>query len=919
MKTEKSKRQRKITTWLNLPVLTLMTLCFVAGHTAWANPKGAQVVNGAVSINTQGNVLTVTNSPNAIINWQSFSIHANETTRFIQQGATSAVLNRITGQDPSMILGALQSNGRVFLLNPNGILFGQGSHIDVNGLVASTLHLSNSDFLAGNYHFTAGSSAGSIQNQGTITTPGGGQVYLIAPDIENTGIINAPQGNVLLAAGHSVQLVDSSDPEIAVVFSAPADKAVNLGQILAAGGSIGIYAGLIRQCGIVNADSAVIGENGQITFKATQKITLDEGSLTSASGVSGGNITLQSATGSTVVSGTVQTKGSHGKGGTVQVLGNEVGMNGNALIDVSGRTGGGTALIGGDYQGRNSAIQNAEATYVEPNAIIKADALVSGNGGKVIVWSDGDTSFAGTITARGGSFSGDGGFVETSGHKLTISGTAFVDTGAKQGQTGSWLLDPTDLTIATGGGDITGATLSNNLATTDVTILNSSGAGGIDGDIFVNDTVSWTSSHTLTLNAYRNIEINNTITGGGNLVLRADSTGTGAGTVTFAGYGAVTLTGGAASVYYNPSGGYASPTVYSGNFTLNGGATLTAYMLVNNINDLQAINNNLSGTYALGKDIDAVATTTWNSGRGFIPIGRADTGDAINAIPLTFDGNGHTISNLFINRPSQQYIGLFGGNGSPTIRYLWLENVNVTGGFQTAGAIAHTDGVTSYSYVTGTVHGTSITVGGLIALNAGQIDNCYSTAAVTGGSWVGGLVGANWGTSAGIANSYSTGTVTGSGSYIGGLIGGLSTGAPASLVTNSFWDTESSGRSLSGAGTGLTTAAMKQQASFGSWDFTTTWAITENVTYPYLLFKTTAATEVTETATIPGAVENSLYVALNTSVSGVTGETSGSGDISGNNTTSGGGYSPSGLYKEKDKDKDGRNRGTKSQTLPYCN
>ena len=348
------------------------------------------------------------------------------------------------------------------------------------------------------------------------------------------------------------------------------------------------------------------------------------------------------------------------------------------------------------------------------------------------------------ITARGGSITGNGGIVETSGHKLSIGGAARVNTGADHGQTGSWLLDPTDFTIAATGGDITGTTLSDNLATTDVTILNSSGAGGVDGDIFVNDTVSWTSSHTLTLNAYRNIEINNTITGGGNLVLRADSTGTGAGTVTFAGYGAVTLTGGAASVYYNPSGGYASPTDYSGNFALSGGATLTTYMLVNNINDLQAINNNLSGTYALGKDIDAGATATWNSGRGFIPIGRADTGDTIDAIPLTFDGNGHTISNLFINRPSQQYIGLFGGNGSPTIRYLWLENVNVTGGFQTAGAIAHTDGITSYSYVTGTVHGTSMTVGGLIALNAGQIDNCYSTAAVTsGGSWVGGLVGAN--------------------------------------------------------------------------------------------------------------------------------------------------------------------------------
>jgi filamentous hemagglutinin family protein len=126
---------------------------------AQAAPTLPQVVNGQASFNQQGNVFSITNTPGTIINWQSFNIGAGEITRFIQQSSDSAVLNRIVGQDPTKILGALQSNGKVFLINPNGILFGQGSRVDVNGLVASTLNLSDADFLAGKKNFQAGVTA----------------------------------------------------------------------------------------------------------------------------------------------------------------------------------------------------------------------------------------------------------------------------------------------------------------------------------------------------------------------------------------------------------------------------------------------------------------------------------------------------------------------------------------------------------------------------------------------------------------------------------------------------------------------------------------------------------------------------------------------------------------------------------------
>ena len=207
---------------------------------ALSNPLGAQIVNGQVGIVSAGNQLTVTNTPGAIINWQSFSIGAAETTRFIQQGPHSSVLNRVVGQDPSHILGGLQSNGRVFVINPNGILFGAGAQVDVNGLLASSLKLGNEDFLAGKLNFNASTASGDVRNLGTIVTPSGGQVYLIAPNVTNSGLITSPQGDVLLAAGQSVKLANASDPGIRVVVSATGDQALNIGTVVAQGGKVGI-------------------------------------------------------------------------------------------------------------------------------------------------------------------------------------------------------------------------------------------------------------------------------------------------------------------------------------------------------------------------------------------------------------------------------------------------------------------------------------------------------------------------------------------------------------------------------------------------------------------------------------------------------------------------------------------------------
>ncbi|MBU1711861.1 MAG: filamentous hemagglutinin N-terminal domain-containing protein [Proteobacteria bacterium] len=806
-------------------LISIITLVFFSASTVFALPAGQQTVNGQATFSTQGNNLTITNSPNSIINWQSFSIASNEAVRFIQQSGSSAVLNRVIGQDPSRILGLLQSNGRVFLINPNGILFGQGSRVDVNGLVVSTLNISNQDFLAGKYNFAAGSAAGSIQNQGIITTPAGGKVYLIAPDVENSGIINSPKGEVILAAGHSVQLVDSMDPEISVVVSAPENKAVNLGEIIASSGKVGIYGGLIQQKGHVNADSAVVGENGRIFFMASKDVTLDAGSVTSANGSQGGQIKIESESGNAQVSGMVTATGNEGKGGDIQILGNQVNLTGNAQINASGNDGGGTVIVGGDYQGMNPSIQNAEETYVGKDAVIKADATETGDGGKVVLWADNKTEFYGAISARGGVSGGDGGNAEVSG-KRTLAYHGLTDLRAPLGKTGTLLLDPTDFTIAEVGGDMSGGDLGSQLDSANITIQTDS-AGAAAGDITVDDHVTWGTSNTLTLSAHNNITANYNITNnaGGSLFLRSDSDGSGAGNVFL--IGSVTLTGGGtASIFYNPPAGYGTPTDYSGSFT---GVTPTAYMLVNNVNNLQAINTNLTGNYALGKDIDATATSGWNSGAGFVPLGdnSLTVGASFSGI---FQGLGHIVTGLYINRPATQYVGPFGGTIGGWIMNVGFENVNITGGFQTGGLVAHTGSNVVSCYTTGSVTSGSNNVGGLVGLSAGSIINSYSTATVNGNTWVGGLAGTLY-TGGSITNSYSSGAVSGT-SSVGGLVGYNYGVGP---IVSSYWDTQTSGRATSDGGTGRTTAQMKQQATFTGWDFVNIWGITESVTYPLII------------------------------------------------------------------------------------
>src|SRR4051812_2057203 len=337
-----------------------------SGSAAFANPTGGTVAAGSASFATSGNTLSVTNTPGAIINWQQFSIQKDEVTRFIQQSAVSTVLNRVTTQNPSVILGTLSSNGRVFLINPNGIAFGQGAMINVAGLAASTLNISDADFSAGRMRFVGTGAEGKLTNAGTIRTRRGGHVYLVAPNVENqaSGVITSPKGEVVIAAGKTVELVNAFSPEVRVQYTAPANEAVNAGKIVAASGNIGVYGTLIKNSGVVSASAASIGDGGRIVFKAVKDVTLEATSRIEANGAKGGSVTVQSDTGTLLAQGVVEAKGAERNGGKIQMLAQQVALLGNAKLDASGAMGGGTVLIGGDFQGKNPDIQNAQRTYV---------------------------------------------------------------------------------------------------------------------------------------------------------------------------------------------------------------------------------------------------------------------------------------------------------------------------------------------------------------------------------------------------------------------------------------------------------------------------------------------------------------------------------------------------------------------------
>jgi len=184
-------------------LFTILSFLFMPQY-GYSLPQGADIVAGSAEISTKDDTMEVNvTTEKMIANWQSFSIAQPEAVHFYQPSSSSVALNRVVGADPSSILGTLTATGKLFLINPNGILFGPNSYVDTAGLVASTLNISNEDFLAGRYTFYG--QGGSVVNQGYISAPGG-YVALLGSSVENSGVIEASLGSVALASGRAITL-----------------------------------------------------------------------------------------------------------------------------------------------------------------------------------------------------------------------------------------------------------------------------------------------------------------------------------------------------------------------------------------------------------------------------------------------------------------------------------------------------------------------------------------------------------------------------------------------------------------------------------------------------------------------------------------------------------------------------------------
>lgn len=433
-------------------------------------PQGGTVVGGDAAISSPDPAtLTVDQgSDRAIINWSSFNIGDGFAVVFRQPDAGAVTLNRVTGGDPSSIMGSLTANGTVMLVNPDGILFGEHAQVDVGALVASTHDLLDANFMAGHYTFDqSGNPDASIVNLGTITASEGGYAALVAPGVRNEGIITARLGKVGLSSANRFTLDLYGDDLIKLAVD---DEILSEVIDLSTGQPLRTH---VDNQGTLSAEGGTVAMTGVTARRVVGQVINNDGVLEANSiGLKNGKIVLSAQTAETKVpqapdqkvrvSGEIIAAGDDPGEyeGKVLITG-ELLRLAHANIDASGASGGGTVLVGGDYLGgkapdelvallgierETSAMPTASTLYVDAESSIDVSGLVNGNGGKAVFWSDNSTYFAGTTQARGGRASGAGGFIEISGQEhLAFNGK--VDSSSPLGSAGTVLFDPDIINI----------------------------------------------------------------------------------------------------------------------------------------------------------------------------------------------------------------------------------------------------------------------------------------------------------------------------------------------------------------------------------------------------------------------------------------------------------------------------------------
>lgn len=530
-----NKFQKK--NWMNGCLLNSVLLAAMFPLLAFSAPQGGEIVSGSGNIQTPDSHITVVNqqSQTLSINWQSLNLSADELLRFEQPNSNAAALNYILDQRPSEILGRIDANGRVYLMNPNGIIFGESARINVGALVAGSLQV-DFDSLTENGEFSFTTGAGLVENNGKIIAADGGSVALVGQTVRNNGQITARLGRIHLLSADSVTL--SFDRDGLIQFSVQRETLEN---------SLAAQAA-VQNAGTLQADGGYVVLEARAANNIYNDVVNNEG-LIQANRISntGGVIRLEGWGGNVIHSGDIVAIGSNNvTGGNVTILGDRVGVFGNATINASGEAGGGNIAIGGFRKGAGEHV--AEFTQVAAGTDIRADALNTGQGGEIILWADDTTWANGTISATGGTISGDGGFVEISGKQGLVL-NADVDLSATNGMFGTLLLDPTDITIYD---QATNPELNDGLLPdlSDGTV----GAGTFDiGELALEGLAA---SSILVLEATNNIIINDladnvlafAIDGSGSITMTADTDNTGGGSFSMNTGDTISTQGGALSI-----------------------------------------------------------------------------------------------------------------------------------------------------------------------------------------------------------------------------------------------------------------------------------------------------------------------------------------------------------------------------------
>ncbi|MGK7928386.1 MAG: CHAT domain-containing protein [Spirulina sp.] len=538
---------------------------------------------------------------NLFHSFEKFGLTSGQVAEFLSNPQIQNILSRIVGGNPSIINGLIEVTGgtsNLYLLNPAGIVFGAGASLNVPGdftaTTATGIGFSGQDwfniFGSNNYPELNGEPArfafdlepsGTIINAGNLTLNPEQNLTLLAGTIINTGTLATASGNILISAvpGSSTLRISQPGKLLSLEFDPPRDSQGNILPFQA-----------IDLPELLTGNETGLSVNGDGTVEFN-----DSGTV------------VPFSSGTAISTGIIDSSGTIGQGGTVHLLGDKVALLDNALIDVSGETGGGIARIGGDYLG-NGTVANARFNFGGENVVINADAKSMGHGGTVIVWADEATRFYGTISARGGKNSGNGGFIETSGKDyLDVFGIS-VDASAVSGNPGEWLLDPRNVTITniTSGGSFSSGvfTPTNDDATVNVADILGALSGGLnvtittgstgdgDGDITVKTAINPTTVTgrlTLTLNAADDIFVNADITNG-------DTTVGNQFNVALIAEGNIDTTGATIDTSKTVNG-----SALGGNITMQAGGTIATGSL-----DTNALNNSGSGE-ALGGEITLTA------------------------------------------------------------------------------------------------------------------------------------------------------------------------------------------------------------------------------------------------------------------------------------------------------------------------